>query len=61
MRALTLSVHEIRDGDRVVALNLGNHGVEGGAGMAWAWAQTHVLLAEMLKLGVDGNRLLVTR
>jgi hypothetical protein len=53
-----LGVHEVRDRDWVVALDFGNHAVENGTGMRLPWPKSHVLLAEMLELGVDGDRLL---
>lgn len=50
----TLSVHEVADGNRVAALGLGGLAVEHVVGMA-VGADTHVLLAELLDLALDGN------
>jgi hypothetical protein len=56
--AHTLGVHEVGDGDRVVALDVGNHAVEDSIGMGLPRAEAHVLLAELLELRVDGDGLL---
>ena len=56
----TLSVHEVGDGDRVVAVDLGDHAVEDSAGMGLARPDSHVLLAKLLELAVDGDGLLQT-
>lgn len=58
--AHTLSVHEVGDGDRVVAVDLGDHAVEDSAGMGLARPDSHVLLAKLLELAVDGDGLLQT-
>lgn len=55
---LTLSVHKVGDGDRVVAGNLSIRGLEHGLGMGLG-SETSVLLSEVLHLHIDGNGLLV--
>ena len=42
----------------MVALDLGHHAIEDSIGMGLAGPESHVLLAEMLELGVDRDRLL---
>lgn len=58
MASHTLCVHEIGNGNRVVALDVGDHALENSIDMRFTRAHPHVFLAEMLELGVDGNRLL---
>jgi hypothetical protein len=53
-----LSVHEVGNGDWVVALDVGNHALEHGVGMGFLGSDSHIFLAEMLELGLNGNRLL---
>lgn len=56
---LTLSVHKVGDGNRVVAGHLSIGGLEHSLGMGLG-PETSVLLSEVLHLHVDGNRLLIT-
>lgn len=56
---LTLSVHKIGDGNRVVAGNLSIRGLEHGLGMGLG-PETSVLLSEVLHLHIDGDGFLVT-
>lgn len=51
---LTLSIHKVRDGHRVQSVGLGSLGLEHDIGMALG-AGTHVFLAELLDLGLDGS------
>lgn len=54
----TLSVHEVGNGHRVVALDVSNHALEHGIGVGMLGPDSHILLAEMLELSVDGDSLL---
>lgn len=56
---LTLSVHKVGDGNRMVAGNLSISGLEHSLAMGLG-PETSVLLSEVLHLHVDGNRLLIT-
>jgi hypothetical protein len=58
MIAPTLSVHIVGNGNRVVALDLDGHAVEHSTSVGLLRPESHVLLAEMLELGLDGHRLL---
>lgn len=49
----TLGIHKVGDGDRVAALDLGHVLVEHDLGTAGR-ADAHVLLAELLNVGLDG-------
>jgi hypothetical protein len=51
---LTLSVHEVGDGDGVATLNVGDVGSESVVGSVLGASSTHVLLAEALEVVLNG-------
>jgi hypothetical protein len=55
-----LGIHEVGDGNRVPALDLGRLVVEHDLGTA-SRADAHVLLAELLDVGLDARTLLDER
>lgn len=60
MDAHTLSVHKVRDGNGVDALRVGERALEDSIGMALLRPDAHVLLAEVLHLSLERDRLLHT-
>jgi len=53
----TLCVHEVRDGNWMVPLHINLHAVEDSIRVRLR-SNTHILLTEMLNLGIDRHRLL---